>query len=150
MVLFVDERLGLVANRWNPVRAWTGRGAAAIPTLMNLGTRLFTWFRGREVGSDSAGNRYFEEKRAVAGRRARRWVRYAGSNEPTRIPPEWYGWMHYTLDAPLPETNRRPWQKPHLPNVTGTAAAYRPPGHDYAGGNRPASRADYQAWTPES
>ena len=57
--------------------------------------------------------------------------------------------MHYTIDEPLPET-RRAWQKPHLPNVTGTAASYRPPGHDYSGGHRAAATGDYQAWTPES
>jgi NADH:ubiquinone oxidoreductase subunit len=117
---------------------------------MNIGTRLFTLLHGREVGTDSAGNRYFIEKRAVAGRRQRRWVWYAGPDDPTRIPPEWYGWMHYTLDEPLPENNRRAWQKPHLPNVTGTAAAYRPPGHDYSGGRRAVTSGDYEAWTPDA
>ena len=44
-----------------------------------------------------------------------------------------------TTDTPLPETGNRPWQKPHLPNLTGTLSAYRPPGHDYRGGHRAAA-----------
>jgi NADH:ubiquinone oxidoreductase subunit len=58
--------------------------------------------------------------------------------------------MHYTTDSPLPENRRRAWQKPHLPNVTGTAASYRPPGHDYSGGRRAAAAGDYQPWTPDA
>jgi NADH:ubiquinone oxidoreductase subunit len=116
---------------------------------MNIGTRLFTYLHGREVGTDAAGNRYFEDRRVVQGTRRRRWVDYAGAVEASSIPPEWHGWMHYTIDAPLPEVRRRAWQKPHLPNVTGTAASYRPPGHDYAGGIRAAATGDYEAWTPE-
>ena len=126
------------------------RGAAgAISAGMNIGTRLFTALRGRLVGTDSAGNTYYEERRGVPGRRVRRWVDYAGAVEATNIPPEWHGWMHHTTDAPLSEDHRRAWQKPHLPNVTGTAASYRPPGHDYSGGHRAATTGDYEAWTPE-
>jgi NADH:ubiquinone oxidoreductase subunit len=117
---------------------------------MNIGTRLFTFFHGRLVGTDQAGNRYFEQRRAVGGYRARRWVDYAGAVEASAIPPEWHGWMHYTIDTPLPEHNRRAWQKPHLPNVTGTAASYRPPGHDYNGGHRAAASGDYEPWTPDA
>ena len=32
--------------------------------------------------------------------------------------------------------------------MTGTALAYRPPGHDYKGGERPKTAGDYEAWTP--
>jgi NADH:ubiquinone oxidoreductase subunit len=38
----------------------------------------------------------------------------------------------------------------HRPNPTGTAAAYRPQGHDYAGGRRQRTAGDYEAWTPGS
>ena len=47
-------------------------------------------------------------------------------------------------------SDAEPWQKPHLPNATGTAASYRPPGHDYEGGHRARATGDYEAWTPES
>jgi NADH:ubiquinone oxidoreductase subunit len=75
-------------------------------------------------------------------------VTYAGRPEASSVPPEWHAWLHYLTDAPLPAEARRAWQKPHQPNPTGTAASYRPPGHDYAGGKRAAATGDYEAWTP--
>lgn len=116
---------------------------------MNLGTLIFTRLRGRLVGTDAGGNRYYEEKKPRGdGLRTRRWVVYKGAPEASLVPPEWHAWLHYTTDAPLPETNRKPWQKPHIPNVTGTPLSYRPPGHDYEGGNRARATGDYEAWTP--
>jgi NADH:ubiquinone oxidoreductase subunit len=118
---------------------------------MSIGTRLFTYFRGELVGSDAVGNRYFTEKAKQAGRlRRRRWVMFAGGEEASVVPPEWHAWLHYTTETPLPESARKPWQKPHEPNLTGTGAGYRPPGHDYRGGNRAAATGDYEAWTPGS
>jgi len=118
---------------------------------MTIGTRLFTYFRGRAVGSDAAGNRYFEEKIHRAGQqRQRRWVLFAGAEDASAVPPEWHAWLHYTTVAPIPESARRPWQKPHEPNLTGTALGYRPPGHDYQGGQRAAATGDYEAWSPGS
>jgi NADH:ubiquinone oxidoreductase subunit len=117
---------------------------------MNIGTRLFTMLKGRRVGADAAGNVYFEERRPRAGYRIRRWVGYAGPSEPSAVPPEWHAWLHYTTDAPIPDSLRRPWQKPHLMNLTGTPGSYRPPGHDYEGGQRAVTTGDYEAWTPGS
>jgi NADH:ubiquinone oxidoreductase subunit len=116
---------------------------------MNIGTRLFTLLRGRRVGSDAEGNVYYEERRPRRNLRIRRWVAYAGEPEASKVPPEWHAWLHYTVDAPLPSGARRPWQKPHIPNSTGTAQSYRPPGHDYQGGRRAPATGDYEAWTPE-
>ncbi|MDE2333057.1 MAG: NADH:ubiquinone oxidoreductase subunit NDUFA12 [Rhodospirillales bacterium] len=113
---------------------------------MNIGTLIHTWLHGRQVGHDETGNRYFEERRP-RGRRARRWVLYAGAAEASAVPPEWHAWLHYLVDAPLTGP-RRAWQAPHLANQTGTPAAYRPAGHDYAGGHRQAATGDYEAWTP--
>ena len=116
---------------------------------MNIGTWLFTKLNGRPLGTDAEGNTYYEEKRQRPGSlRARRWVIYAGKPEASAVPPEWHAWLHYTTDAPLPQDQRRPWQKPHLPNATGTALSYRPPGHDYQGGNRSRATGDYEPWTP--
>ncbi|MBX5454914.1 MAG: NADH:ubiquinone oxidoreductase subunit NDUFA12 [Acidobacteriia bacterium] len=117
---------------------------------MNFGTRLFTALHGRLVGVDAFGNRYYEERRARPGMRRRRWVAYSGAVEPTRVPPEWHAWLHYITDAPLPEARRWPWQRPPVPNLTGTPQAYFPPGHDYAGGRRSRATGDYEAWTPET
>jgi NADH:ubiquinone oxidoreductase subunit len=118
---------------------------------MNIGTRLTTWLHGRRIGADSAGNIYYEDKRApLPDGRVRRWVAYAGVPEASDVPPEWHAWLHYTTDAPIPVVRPRPWQKPHLPNFTGTPLGYRPPGHDYQGGHRAPATGDYEAWTPDS
>lgn len=118
---------------------------------MSLGTRLFTLLNGSEVGRDSAGNIYYQARRTpAAGLRRRRWVMYSGEVEATRVPPEWHAWLHYTTEAPLPESSRPAWGIAHQPNRTGSAASYRPGGHDYAGGQRAATGSDYEAWTPDA
>ena len=117
---------------------------------MNARTWLFTKLHGRRVGADSAGNVYYEERRPRPGLRIRRWVAYAGAEDASVVPPEWHAWLHYMTDAPLPDGPRRPWQKPHLPNPTGTPLSYRPPGPDYQGGPRARATGDYEAWTPGS
>lgn len=121
-----------------------------MPDVMTIGTRLHTWFSGRPVGSDAAGNRYFETKRPRLNVRTRRWVLYAGAGDASEVPPEWHAWLHHTTDAPIAEAARRSWQLPHQPNLTGTPGAYRPRGHDYRGGHRPHATGDYESWTPGS
>ena len=117
---------------------------------MTIGTRLMTFFRGVLVGHDAEGNRYYQERKPRGrGMRLRRWVMYAGAEEASAVPSEWHAWLHYTTDAPVSGVHRA-WQKPHLPNTTGTALSYRPPGHDYKGGHRAAATGDYEAWTPEN
>jgi NADH:ubiquinone oxidoreductase subunit len=118
---------------------------------MTLGTRLYTWLKGELVGRDSFGNRYYRGKGARRGRRERRWVIYEGEVEASRVPPEWHLWLHHTSDIPPTEANRHrwPWQKPHQPNLTGTPAAYRPPGHALAGGRPPPGTDDYEPWRPD-
>jgi NADH:ubiquinone oxidoreductase subunit len=125
---------------------------------MNLGTRLLTLLRGQSVGIDSLGNRYYRDKRQRAltrggGRtsREKRWVIYAGEPEGSKVPPEWHAWLHHTVDAvPQPQSRpRHPWEKDHLPNMTGTAAAYHPPGSILRGGRRAPSTGDYEPWTPQ-
>lgn len=115
---------------------------------MNLGTWLFTRRRGELVGTDSEGNRYYQDKRVVAGQRRKRWVIYNGQAEATRVPPDWHGWLHYTTDSVPPPGGaaRRPWQKEHVPNLTGTDLAYRPPGHSLNPGEKP--KPPYEAWRP--
>lgn len=115
-----------------------------------IGTSWFTARAGRKVGEDGLGNVYYEAKKAVDGRR-RRWVIYNGANDASRVPPEWHGWLHSTLDA-LPEQALPPvraWQRPPEPNWTGTPQAYRPAGALEAGGRRAAATGDYEAWSPD-
>jgi NADH:ubiquinone oxidoreductase subunit len=115
----------------------------------NPGLVLMTLRQGGYVGEDGFGNHYYEQRKFAAGARPRRWVVYAGSPDASSIGPEWHSWLHYTTDTVLPDAGRKNWQKPHLANLTGTAASYRPPGHDYEGGNRAHASADYQPWTPD-
>ena len=109
-----------------------------------LGTALQVRLRGTKVGSDALGNIYYGTKEG------RRWVVYEGANDPSRIPPEWYSWLHHQIDAvpdealpPPPKFLRAP-----SPNLTGTPSAYRPAGALERGGVRQAASGDYQAWTP--
>ena len=115
---------------------------------MILGTWLFTKLRGELVGTDAQGNRYYQHKRAIPGRRRKRWVMYNGEPEATRVPPDWYSWLHHTTDkVPPPEgMPRQAWEKPHVPNTTGTAQAFRPPGHTLGVGEKP--KPPYEAWRP--
>lgn len=110
-----------------------------------IGTLLNSWRTGRQVGADALGNRYFLSRDGK-----RRWVLYNGANDASRVPPEWHGWLHATYDdlpgEALPPP--RPWEADPAPNLTGTAAAYRPAGALERGGKRAAATGDYEAWRP--
>jgi NADH:ubiquinone oxidoreductase subunit len=110
----------------------------------SLGTALFSWRNGTTVGEDALGNVY----REGAGRR---WVIYKGSNDVSRVPPEWYAWLTRQIDAVPDEAlpPPPPFLRAATPNLTGTALAYRPPGALERGGRRAAATGDYQAWTPD-
>src|SRR5437764_11722876 len=119
------------------------------------GTLLWTWRFGELVGEDELGNRYYRTRGGKIDPTLgieRRWVVYNGYAEASKIPPGWYGWIHHTVDVPPVEEDYRPreWQKPHMPNMTGTPAAYRPPGSTLGRGRRAPATGDYQRWTPES
>lgn len=115
---------------------------------MSIGTRLYTWLYGELVGTDRFGNRYYRGKKPLH-ERERRWVLYSGAPEASKVPPEWHGWLHGGQgEPPKSEAKQRPWQREHLPNRTGTALAYRPPGHTLEGGKRAPATGDYEPWTP--
>lgn len=116
------------------------------------GTLLWTSLFGEFVGEDEFGNRYYRRRGARSWREERRWVVYAGDAEPegSAVPAGWNAWLHRNLEqAPSeqPLTVKR-WEKPHLPNLTGTAAAYVPPGHESRGGKRAPATGDYEPWRP--
>ena len=118
-----------------------------------LGTQVWTWRFGEAVGQDEQGNRYFRTKGGEIDPSLgfeRRWVIYNGYAEATRVPPSWHGWLHHTVDLPPTEETYKPheWEKPHVPNMTGTPLAYRPSGSTLASGRRPKATGDYQPWTP--
>lgn len=110
------------------------------------GMRVMTLLSGRYVGADEFGNRYYQHKR-----NDRRWVIFNGPAEASAIPAGWHGWMHHRVDVPPSEEHykARDWEKPHLPNLTGTPAAYRPEGSILNKGERKPVYSDYDAWSPE-
>ena len=88
-----------------------------------FGTRLKTLISGRLVGQDSFGNKYYENKK-----KGERWVIYANEIDASKIPVEWYSWIHHTPNKIQNEHDLKKysWQKPHKPNLTGTKEAYYP------------------------
>jgi NADH:ubiquinone oxidoreductase subunit len=130
---------------------------------MSILGKIFTWWNGAtigthlglrsatRVGEDALGNVYYEGKAMPDGRR-RRSVIYEGSNDASRVPPEWYGWLHHQVEG-LPDTSLPPvrrWEKEAKANATGTAQAYRPAGALESGGKRAAATGDYEAWSPDA
>lgn len=114
--------------------------------------RLYTAARGRHVGTDEMGNRYYVQSKGIGPLGVpRRWVIFKNGAEASNISPDWHGWMHYTVNTLPTEENYqpRPWQKAHRPNMTGTPGAYRPPGSILAAGTRPPATGDYKPWKPE-
>ncbi len=89
---------------------------------MNLINKILIKISCTKIGSDEFGNEYFENKNK------RRFVVYKGIAEPSKIPAEWHGWMHYTTnETPIhTNTHRFSWQKQHLPNLTGTKNSHSP------------------------
>ncbi len=111
-----------------------------------IGTWFHTLRRGSKVGTDDDGNTYYEDRKT-----GRRWVIYDGDIEASRVPPEWHRWLHYTTDVPPSEAPPlvKAWEKPHVPNLTGSVAAYVPPGSLSDSRERARATGDYEAWQPE-
>lgn len=138
--------------------AWAAKRVA-----MGINLNPFTWWNGatwgtmvglrgkKRAGTDALGNVYYEGGRDTAGN-PRRWVIYDGSNDASRVPPEWFSWLHHQIDAApgdaLPPP--RAWEQPAQPNPTGSPLAWRPPGALEAGGKRVGATGDYEAWSPEA
>ncbi len=87
-----------------------------------FGTKLKTIFTGKLVGKDSFGNKYYENKKG------KRWVIYYGEIDASKIPVEWYSWMHFTPNKieNKHDFQKYDWQKPHQHNLTGTNNSYYP------------------------
>ena len=87
-----------------------------------LATRIQTILFGKFVGADNFGNKYYESK---AGKR---WVIYKDEIDASKIPNEWYSWIHFIKNR-IETSNKIKkynWQKPHLSNQTGTNKSYHP------------------------
>ena len=101
-----------------------------------LGTKLKTIFSGKFVGIDSDGNKYYQNKNG------KRWVIYSGEIDASKIPNEWYSWIHFTKNRveDTHEFKKYEWQKPHQSNLTGTKDAY------YPNQNKDAIKKKYSSW----
>ena len=87
-----------------------------------LGTRVYTLLFGKFKGKDYFGNKYYQNKSG------KRWIIYNGEVDATKIPNEWYSWMHY-LNNKIEhnqEIKKFSWQKKNIPNQTGTSKAFHP------------------------
>lgn len=118
--------------------------------MCNIGTWLHTKFCGKLIGEDQFGNRYFESKRPKrAFERKERWVIYKGIDEPSKVPSQWFGWLHHQADdAPTSNALKHSWEKECIPNLTGTSYAYLPKGNPIRGTKRAKATGDYEAWKP--
>ena len=87
-----------------------------------FGTRLKTIFFGKLVGTDELGNKYYESKNG------KRWVIYSDTIDASKIPVEWYSWIHFTPNKieKNHDLKKYDWQKEHLPNQSGSSNSYHP------------------------
>ena len=101
-----------------------------------FGTKIKTILFGKLVGEDLFGNKYYESKDG------KRWVIYSGEIDASKIPVEWYSWIHFTPNKIEKKHNfeKYDWQKPHQPNLTGTESAY------YPNKNKDAIEKKYKTW----
>ena len=101
-----------------------------------FGTRIKTILSGKFVGKDEFGNKYYENKKG------KRWVIYSGEVDASKIPVDWFSWMHHTPNKieKNHDLKKYNWQKPHQPNLTGTESAY------YPNKNKNAIKKKYKSW----
>lgn len=113
--------------------------------------KLFSSGKIHSVGQDEFGNTYYEDlSNRDRFHRARRFVEYSGIIEASKISADWYGWLHHQVQQSSSQpVSRFAWQKPRMPNTTGTVHAYYPPGHALAGGKRHRAYGDYHRWRPQ-
>jgi NADH:ubiquinone oxidoreductase subunit len=127
--------MGILNGALRGVTWWNGQ---------TWGTQLYTWRKGQKVGEDNQGNVFYQSKDGK-----KRWVIFNGEAEASRVDPDWHGWLHHTWDEPPTKAPlaHKAWEKPHQENLTGTPAAYAPPGSIRR--PDPVARSDYEAWQPE-
>ena len=113
-----------------------------------VGTKLYTFLKGKKVGEDYLGNFYYESKD-----QKNRWCIYSDQSDASRISPEWNSWLRFISNT-QPTTGKNityEWQKRFDGNTTGLDRAYKP---SILRVGRPKKdlekyQADYKAWKPE-
>ena len=117
---------------------------------MNIGTKLYTLFRGYYIGKDSDGNKYYTNSKKYNNKKSKRWVIFKGEVEASKIPPHWHAWLHKITDEPpIDYKHKYSWQKDHIQNKTGTKDAYFPSSHPLSKSSKEyLPKTDYDAWEP--
>ena len=107
-----------------------------------IGTFIYTLFKGKFVGEDEFGNKYYLSSNG------KRWVIYKSTIESTKIPPEWHLWIHSSSrKKPLDNSAKFKWQTEHKENLTGSEKAYKPEGSLDSNSKKNVKK--YEIWNPK-
>ena len=95
---------------------------------MDLVTLMTLKLTAQHIGTDQFGHRYYEERRARPGKPPRRYVRYSGIAEASKVPADWHGWLHHTETFPPPEGgyDKHEWQQEHQPKQEPSTGEHPP------------------------
>ncbi len=114
---------------------------------ITVGTKLYTYFKGKKVGEDYFGNLYYETKD-----KKNRWCIYSNESEASKISPEWNSWLRFiSVESPKDNDMTYEWQKVFDGNLTGLDSAYKPNivGTSDSEKDLDNYQFDYKAWKPE-
>ena len=109
-----------------------------------LGTRIYTFLKGKKVGIDEKGNKFYVHRK----NNKKRWIIYNGLMDASKVPALWHDWLHYRTDEIPNESDKNlNWYKMHKENTTGTEEAYSP---DLSKNKEPKIlKKNYEPWNPE-
>eukprot|EP00227_Mantoniella_beaufortii_P012582 CAMPEP_0197576364 /NCGR_PEP_ID=MMETSP1326-20131121/1404_1 /TAXON_ID=1155430 /ORGANISM="Genus nov. species nov., Strain RCC2288" /LENGTH=153 /DNA_ID=CAMNT_0043139263 /DNA_START=67 /DNA_END=528 /DNA_ORIENTATION=- len=107
--------------------------------------------KGTLVGTDSLGNKYFENMAYQSGRH--RWVEYANLENvsASAVTREWHGWLHHVDDMPgLADAKLPPCEIKFIAHgtVTGKAGAMYVPKGSFLNARGIKDWKRYTAWSP--
>jgi len=90
----------------------------------NIGTILYSFLKGKKVGQDQQGNRFYIHR----NNKKKRWVLYKKLVDPTSLEVKWQIWLTETnMNEEVTSSNvNYKWQKNKKANQTGTPEAYHP------------------------
>ena len=114
---------------------------------ITVGTKLYTYFKGKKVGEDYFGNFYYESRD-----KKNRWCIYSNESEASKISPEWNSWLRFiSVESPKDNPMTYEWQKAFDGNSTGLNSAYKPRLVRTNGSKEDLDKhqSDYKAWKPE-
>ena len=112
-----------------------------------VGTKLYTYLKGKKVGEDYFGN-YFYESRD----KKKRWCIYFYQSDASKISPEWNSWLRFiSVASPKDNSTTHKWQRQFNGNLTGLDSAYKPRRVRTGSSEEDLDsyQSDYKAWKPE-